>query len=1143
MQLQIAHKGFDAEQRALFEVIRQSDGKHGGEAALESPTQIQIAPNRTLMTELRWYLEEYLTVPYGAYVNQAKQIEERLERWGRECFDALFGTGHARDWFSDARKAGLEKLQLKIASDDPAVLAWPWEALCGEDDGSLAHCCCIERQLSEIGEAPALSKGLSVDHINILMVIARPYGDSDVDYCTLARPLIEYVKGKKLPVHIDLLRPPTFDQLRALLHEKESHYHIVHFDGHGGFGNFTADARSAPEGVLLFEKEEGEPDLIEASRLGDELKKYHIPIMVLNACQSATVDEHAQNPFSSVATSLLKAGIRSVVAMSYSLYVSGAQQFVPAFYDRLFESGDVAEALRAGRQKMFACPDRNSAIGKYPLRDWMVPVLYQQAMPGKVIIPKLESGVAPKDVEDTDVENLTQSYLQSPADFIGREQAVLSLERALRRRPAAILIHGMAGVGKTTLAKGFLQWLHDTNGQGLGTFWFSFEDIRSSEAVIDTLVGEILGTQAMALPMDKKLPLLTQVLREYPFILLWDNFESASGIPGTEVSALLREEDREQLKELLNALYGGKTKVLITSRQKEDWLSSQECYRLPGLEGLQGEELWQYCTAIVEDLKLKLDRSSTDFLALMDKLAGNPLAIKAVLSRLNQQSLKILIDDFDEQFANLTGDEATRRIQAALSVVEKGLDIRFNPILRFLGLCEHYAHVDMLEYMLKTLDDDISPSHLPDLFAILGNAGLCTPVATNIFQLHPALRSCLSRLHPADEPYQHAFVVVMGAYADYLTGRELHEQRAPFTVHGANFHRAMVLAQALGISIDAIVIMHSLAAYAQNAHNFSEASRLSEELVLMSKRYNFTKGEAAAYYLKGIIAQEQWDLASAQEWYERSLAIRVKQGDEHEMAQTYHQLGTIAQEQWDLASAQEWYERSLAINEKQGDEHEMALTYNQLGRIAQEQWDFASAQEWYERSLAINEKQGDEYGVALTANQLGIIAQRQHDFDQAQGWYERSLVIAKKLRDEHVIALAYHQLGTIALEREDYAKAQAYCERSLAIKTKQGDEHGMAQTYHQLGMIAQEQWDFASAQEWYERSLAINEKQGDEHGMALTANQLGRIAELQRAFALARSWYEKSLAIFERENDSHNADIVQRNLDYLTHTKEDTSHD
>src|SRR6185436_11309701 len=137
-------------------------------------------------------------------------------------------------------------------------------------------------------------------------------------------------------------------------------------------------AYGAPEGRLVFEDEQGKAVPVTAEQLSTLLQEYLVPAMVLNACQSAMLDEKAADPFASVATALLKAGIRSVVAMSYSLYVSGAEQFLPAFYRRLFETGTFVEAARAGRQQMFAEQGRVCARGRFALQDWLVPVVYQQ---------------------------------------------------------------------------------------------------------------------------------------------------------------------------------------------------------------------------------------------------------------------------------------------------------------------------------------------------------------------------------------------------------------------------------------------------------------------------------------------------------------------------------------------------------------------------------------------------------------------------------------------------------------------------------------------------------------------------------------------------------------------------------------------
>ncbi|HRD68439.1 MAG TPA: CHAT domain-containing protein, partial [Candidatus Competibacter sp.] len=241
------------------------------------------------------------------------------------------------------------------------MLAWPWEALADpQQAGALAHHCRIERQLDRGHDPLELSKDLPRDRINILFVTARPYED-DVRFRSLSRPVVEWIEKRELPARVTILRPPTFERLREHLRERPAYYHIVHFDGHGGYGTAVdADGGGVPhlfkgpQGHLVFETKDGKDDSVPADKLGALLREYRIPVMVLNACRSAMGGDDAEDAFASVAASLLRAGIRGVVAMAYSLYVSGAEEFLPAFYRRVFETGNLAEGLRAGRQAMLA---------------------------------------------------------------------------------------------------------------------------------------------------------------------------------------------------------------------------------------------------------------------------------------------------------------------------------------------------------------------------------------------------------------------------------------------------------------------------------------------------------------------------------------------------------------------------------------------------------------------------------------------------------------------------------------------------------------------------------------------------------------------------------------------------------------------
>ena len=252
---------------------------------------------------------------------------------------------------------------------------------------------------------------------------------------------------------------PTFDQLRRHLREHPHHYHIVHFDGHGSYrGDVAADGYrlqlTSSQGQLIFEGPDGKPDPKTADDLATLLREFRIPAVVLNACQSAMVDHNARDAFASVATAMLKAGVRSVVAMAYSLYVSGAQRFLPAFYQRLFETGHVGEAVRAGRREMFSNKGRVCARGNYDLDDWMVPVLYEQdqldfSFASQALAPSREETQQRLDEGFRDEEN--------PYVFVGRDGPLLKMERAMRRNPAGILIDGLGGIGKTTFALGFGQ--------------------------------------------------------------------------------------------------------------------------------------------------------------------------------------------------------------------------------------------------------------------------------------------------------------------------------------------------------------------------------------------------------------------------------------------------------------------------------------------------------------------------------------------------------------------------------------------------------------------------------------------------------------------------------------------------------------
>ena len=305
------------------------------------------------LEDLRWYLEDYLRVPFGVYEDRGSEIQTNLASWGEAVFGAVFGPGPARDAFMRAQDDGLE---LVFRSADPGLLELPWELMRDTYGPVALRLVGVGRSLPMGG----LSRAATVPggRLRILMVISRPLGAKDVGFRMIARPLLERIRSVRGEVDLVVLRPPTLDALRealmAAVRAREP-FQVVHFDGHGvmpgraptpggwASGMYKADAS---EGDLVFQKANGAADYVPAGKVAAVLQDARVPLVVLNACQSGAMGKQVE---AAVATRLLRAGAASVVAMAYSVYSVAAAEFMTAFYESLFAGDPVSAAVTAGR--------------------------------------------------------------------------------------------------------------------------------------------------------------------------------------------------------------------------------------------------------------------------------------------------------------------------------------------------------------------------------------------------------------------------------------------------------------------------------------------------------------------------------------------------------------------------------------------------------------------------------------------------------------------------------------------------------------------------------------------------------------------------------------------------------------------------
>ncbi|MGZ8095474.1 MAG: CHAT domain-containing protein [Methylosarcina sp.] len=292
------------------------------------------------LDDLRWYLEQYQIWPAGEFKRRAERIAAKLPQWGQALYQAALNDELARQLAQKWRQAPGQR-RFSVFIDDEALdqnnkaqtlhaanalWALPWELL---HDGT--------GYLSEGKQGGSVRRRLPNRHtfapfkvdlpIKVLLVSPRPRDEEYIDHRITAKPMVQALQTLGHLVELTILSQPTLQALQSLLQKQP--FHVLHFDGHGVYD------RNKGLGALCFEQaatassERGKLDLVYADKLAAILREHRIPLVFLEACQSAQSED---DPVKSVAAALLNVGIVSVAAMTHSVLVVSAELFVREFY-------------------------------------------------------------------------------------------------------------------------------------------------------------------------------------------------------------------------------------------------------------------------------------------------------------------------------------------------------------------------------------------------------------------------------------------------------------------------------------------------------------------------------------------------------------------------------------------------------------------------------------------------------------------------------------------------------------------------------------------------------------------------------------------------------------------------------------------
>lgn len=1130
-----------------------------------APTQSDPTPfawplNEGETEDLRWYLEDYLWVPFGVYENRGTQIEAKLQGWGQQIFKSIFGSGQARDAYVRARRHG--NVELVLRSDSSSLLKLPWELMAdpSRPDPIAVDVISMSRSLRETPDTVE-AVPVPAGRLRVLMVISRPSGTDDVGYQMVARPLLSRLEAVRGSVDLVVLRPPTLRALRDELSAAAKNgrpYQIVHFDGHGVF----IGGRDDGEGTLVFERPEGGAHYVPATEIARILNSAKIPVTVLNACESGAVGKELET---AVATCLLNEGTASVVAMAYNVEAVAASEFMAAFYEKLFSGETVASAVTAGRQQMRHQPARPCIIGQIPLRDWIVPVHYLRR---EVIFPQAavtqgESSISfqerLRNHEDLSHEPGDQQFNATDGVFVGRDATFYELEEMARHRKT-IVLSGSSGIGKTELAKAFGRWWRMTGGvdQPEWIFWHSFGP-GDANCELDEIVKKI----GMKLPIKdfatldarQRRTAVLQELSEHRMLLIWDGFEAVRTMRD-RAHAMHPSNGKSQaeLRGFLEDLAEhGSSVVLITSRTPEDWLGDVGHIRVRGLEKREAAEYAD--TLFAHHPHARGRRTRQAFGSLMEFLDGHPLSMKLILPRLDAVDPEVLLGGLRGTVPLAgTGDEEEgwdRSLWTSITYSYNYLSQASQRLLHALSLFQAVADWSMLSLLsdpeinaefpeIPPRFADATEQDWEDAFREAARLGLVTHVrgSVSICEVNAAFTAFLATAWRAEDPrrYEKQHAAATGALAHIQAGvcGYLHQQLESDDVIIALGTIAMqryTMCNLLGFALDhkqwndaALILLvlidfsahigldtevdpwiAKVIEYTEDPTGIppaadTEAGKLWLSFAPIRADRCMTLGllnEAESLYLKVVAAGESATSAL----------------DEQIISSVYRNLGRIAKVKGNLDEAEKWHRKAsqAEIQDRNYGKSDSALQCSRLGSAAFNQGNFDEATKMHRRALAIRREAGNKIGIAESCHALGLAAEVQGDFDKAAEWYHEEIDILSTLASPPRMANAYNQLGNIEFRRNRLKEAERWYRETLAIRVKFDDGPGAAGCCVNLGNIAHRNHDFVDAARWFRQALEIAEECARPDLIASCCHARGMLASSEGQLEDAENWYMRAL--------------------------------
>ena len=970
--------------------------------------------------------------------------------------------------------AGLnEVLDLGLEVSGQPLMDLPWEALqVPEASGAVAEVggsplvlhrnLALYRLVGGLGTTPAHKvRG----PLRLLVAIASPEtADAELlDYeAELARIVAAVEQARRRgEAYVRVLNEGNLAAISAALSEDPEGFHVLHLSCH------------ARPGELLLETPDGQPDLVTAERLLAEgvPTGADLPMVVLSGCSTGLAarqerlhpdtattvqegpagqrlkqdngegDSEGEAALASFAAHLVGAGVPQVLAMQAPVTDRYATALSGEFYRHLATDASPDPLLALAEARRAAERDRQALPPGSPLRgpaEWATPALMTRALR----LPLFNRREPFGPVRPPQAPVLAEGVVvREVGDFVGRRGELRQARRVLGGQMAGLVLHGIGGVGKSTLAAEVLRSLGDDAGLVVS---------RAGQVSVDDVLGEAGARLQLAASAaeggdglaqaglmlraadvewaDRWRLLAEQILPGLPVIVLLDNFEDnlhpADGggwqVRDPELAAFLAGWARRR----------GQSRLLFTCRYP---------FTLPGSAERRLADLHLGPLSAAETSKLMWRLPGLDALPPEDKdrayrdVGGHPRTLEYLDALLRGGQARF--DDVAERMEDRLRDRGITDPAAWLARPGRDLDASLAEAVTLsvddivlAGLLERLAGTPLATELVTGASVYRVPVDDTALAFQVDRPAERPPDPdrqARIRRVQQAIKDAVERADGGQISLEDTGLTAE-EYARYEA--DLAEERRPPVEAPEGLAAAVAAARAAGL-------LTPVARGDQAPFHFVHRWTAGAIAALQPDAAQVAHRRAAAFW--------QWRVDTIPQSRQDDIDQLLEARYHHQAAGQTDQAFTATAEAVNQLQTWGQYGRATELCRETltwlaPDSQQAAQYQGTLGILAQLRGDHDSAERSYRRALEIFERIGDQAGMSAGYHQLGRLAQLRGDYDTAEPLYRRARDISERIGNQASIATSYATLGSLSEAAGNLDQAAAYRVGALAIRLQIG---------------------------------------------------------------------------------------------------------